>query len=113
MLCFAFGTKSEVVELPTLLGVLFIVSTIVFLICVIIAAVLDMVAGVRIRKGAYFKECITQVTLFLVLYFIGDYFIEGIKGNWIEYLVRGVGVVIGIRGIEYIWAKEDKQESFS
>lgn len=111
MLCFTFGSKSEVIEVPELIGISFIVSTIVSLICVIIATVLDVIEGVRIRKGAYFKECAIQILLFFVLYIIGDYFIEGVKGNWFEYIARAISVAVGIRAVGYIWAKEDRQES--
>ncbi len=111
MSCVVFGSKSEVVEVPKLLGRAFMMSTIVVLICVIVGAILDLLAGIRTRKSAYFKEYIIQILLFFVLYFIGDYFIEAISGNWIEYLVKGVSVVVGIRAVGNIWAKESKQES--
>lgn len=110
MLCFVFGTKNEVVQVPKLLGRFFMVSTIVSLICVIIGAILDLIAGIRTRRSAYFKEYIMQILLFFMLYLIGDYFIEAISGNLIEYLVKGISVAVGIRAIGYIWAKEEKGE---
>lgn len=108
MVCFVLTSQEEeVVEIPTLLGILFGISMVAFLICIVIAWILDLIEGMRTNKVSYLKEFVMQIVVFSVVFVVMDYFIDKISGNWIGYLARVTGTLCGLRGVEYIWSKKD------
>ena len=92
-------------EIPWPLGILFLLSMITVLLCLVTAWILDLIEEVRTNKVSYFREYVMQIIVFFIVCMVMDYFLDKVSGNWIGCLVRSVGMVCGIRAFDYIWIK--------
>ena len=99
------ATDVEEVELPLVLGIYFLVSAIVFVICILIGMVLDFIENIGRDRG-YPVQYILMVVLCWLAIVVVDYYPNWDSIDWLGSLTSAVGVVGIMKTMLFIFKKK-------
>lgn len=103
---YGLTTTGEEIELPPLLGICFLMSTVAFVICILIAMVLEFIDNIR-RDSVYpvWYGLVIAVCWFTIVAI--DYFGYKADVDWLGSLWTATGIVAMIKATCYILAKKE------
>lgn len=103
---YGLTTTGEEIELPLLLGIYFLISTVAFVICILIAMVLEFVENIR-RDTVYPVWYGLTIVVFWLAIVAIEHFLYKADVDWLGSLWAVIGIVAMIRSISYILAKKE------
>lgn len=99
---FTFVTQEE--EIPSLLGIFFVLSIIAFMICILIAMILEFTENIGKNTVYPVWNGLMIVVCWLVIVAI-DCFGHKPDVDWLGRLWTAVGIVAVSRAVKYMWSK--------
>lgn len=102
---YAFMSKEEVIEVPTVIGIYLLLTSVAILICMSLAFVFDVIENMRRDKVSYIKELLRMAVIYFVIFVGVDYLGNGNKPGLQTKLISAFVVVCIWRAGKYLYEK--------
>lgn len=99
------ATDVDEVELPLILGIYFLVSGVVFVICILIAMVLDFIEHIG-RDRRYPVKYVMMIVVVWLAIIVADYYPKWDNINWLGSFTSAYGVVTIIKTVVFVFGKK-------
>lgn len=110
VIVWALVEKEDEVNIPSIWGILFVISIVALLAFTVVGWAFDLLDGMRNNTASYVKECFWEAMVFLIVFGVAHYFQHEIDGSWLAVFLKAMAALCGSRGIKYIWSKMNEKE---